>query len=58
MNLNGKVKIIEDEKGRRLFPSIVTYLDDGGAVHSLINCCSVGSLIVFLIYPTRNIKLP
>ena len=29
-NQNGKVTIISDEFGRNIFPSVVSYLEDGG----------------------------
>jgi molecular chaperone DnaK (HSP70) len=30
VNKNGKVVIIEDKAGHKIFPSIVSYLDNGG----------------------------
>jgi molecular chaperone DnaK (HSP70) len=30
INVNGKVIIIDDKKGHRIFPSIVSYLENGG----------------------------
>lgn len=31
VNKNGKVIIIEDKAGHKIFPSIVSYLDNGGS---------------------------
>jgi molecular chaperone DnaK (HSP70) len=31
-NQNGKVTIVSDEYGRNIFPSVVSYLEDGGIV--------------------------
>ena len=30
VSVGGKVKIVEDKLGHRIFPSVVTYLDNGG----------------------------
>ena len=36
VNKNGKVEIIQDKEGHKIFPSIVSYLDSGGKLsHSL-----------------------
>jgi molecular chaperone DnaK (HSP70) len=35
VNKNGKVVIIEDKAGHKIFPSIVSYMDNGGALFDL-----------------------
>jgi molecular chaperone DnaK (HSP70) len=39
INVNGKVIIIDDKKGHRIFPSIVSYLENGGFFYLLNNYC-------------------
>jgi hypothetical protein len=45
VNKNGKVIIIEDKQGRKIFPSVVSYLDNGG-LETLNGCL----YLVFIIF--------
>jgi molecular chaperone DnaK (HSP70) len=39
-NKDGKVIIVEDKAGHKIFPSIVSYLDNGGKRKSVVWCIS------------------
>jgi molecular chaperone DnaK (HSP70) len=49
INKNGKVIIIEDKQGRKIFPSVVSYLDNGGSGFAGFLLC-----LLFYCYLSRD----
>lgn len=50
VNKNGKVEIIQDKDGHKIFPSIVSYLDNGGEFTTLCMCFEGGVNVVDLLF--------
>ncbi len=56
-NSNGNVVIVPDKNGRKIFPSIVTYLDNGGN-HFMIFKNNVSEFIMIENHPKLQKFLP
>lgn len=59
--MNGKVHIIEDTAGHQIFPSIVSYFENGGRhmmhydrVHNHNRCCGWIRCFKAFNFPSRN----
>ena len=44
INKHGKVIIVEDKQKHKIFPSVVSFLDNGGKFHRLSACTSKAKL--------------